>query len=192
MNKHYCSLSIVCSLVGHIYLKKKAWRAMIMESKQRAELLVNATNQTLGLLSENASISFDLISLYLRHEFKQIYDSAMTKGDTAWYMDQILCSMLITDYREGHKGFRVAERGRAGRLDRADPISRWNSDNFDQYGDAHLIHDAILLERNWKIFNKLLNYLFTPNLVQVFNDYYQQYLIADKVFPTPKTNTGGK
>jgi len=167
--------------VGHIYLKKKAWRAMIMESKQRSELLVNATDQTQYLLSANASISFDLISLYARHEFKQIYDSVMNKGDSAWYMDQILCSMLITDYREKHKNFKISERGRAGRLDRANGIGYWNRDKFDQFGDAHLIHDSILQERNWKIFNKLLNALFSETLVKLFNDYYRQYLIADKI-----------
>jgi hypothetical protein len=167
--------------VGHIYLKKKAWRAMIMESKQRSELLVNATDQTQYLLSANASISFDLISLYARHEFKQIYDSVMNKGDSAWYMDQILCSMLITDYREKHKNFKISERGRAGRLDRANGIGYWNRDKFDQFGDAHLIHDSILQERNWKIFNKLLNALFSETLVKLFNDYYLQYLIADKI-----------
>jgi hypothetical protein len=167
--------------VGHIYLKKKAWRAMLMESKQRSELLVNATDQTQYLLSANASISFDLISLYARHEFKQIYDSVMNKGDSAWYMDQILCSMLITDYREKHKNFKISERGRAGRLDRANGIGYWNRDKFDQFGDAHLIHDSILQERNWKIFNKLLNALFSETLVKLFNDYYLQYLIADKI-----------
>ncbi len=167
--------------MGHIYLKKKAWRAMLMESKQRSELLVNATDQTQYLLSANASISFDLISLYARHEFKQIYDSVMNKGDSAWYMDQILCSMLITDYREKHKNFKISERGRAGRLDRANGIGYWNRDKFDQFGDAHLIHDSILQERNWKIFNKLLNALFSETLVKLFNDYYLQYLIADKI-----------
>jgi hypothetical protein len=105
----------------------------------------------------------------------------MNKGDSAWYMDQILCSMLITDYREKHKNFKISERGRAGRLDRANGIGYWNRDKFDQFGDAHLIHDSILQERNWKIFNKLLNALFSETLVKLFNDYYLQYLIADKI-----------
>jgi hypothetical protein len=167
--------------VGHIYLKKKAWRAIIMESKQRSELLVNPDNQTKYLLSENASISFDTISLYVRHEFKNIYDSKMKKGDSAWYMDQVLCSMLLTDYRENHKDFKIHERGRAARLDRANGIGYWNRDKFNQFGDAHLIHDAILREGNWKIFNKLLKALFNQSLVNLFNDYYQQYMIADKI-----------
>jgi hypothetical protein len=178
--------------VGHIYLKKKSWRAIIMESKQRDELLVNANTLTKDLLSEKASISFDLISLYGRHEFKQIYDSDMKKGDAAWYMDQVLCSMLITDYREKHKDFKISERGRAGRLDRANGIGYWNRDRFDQFGDAHLIHDSILQEKNWKIFNKLLNALFNETLVQLFNDYYRQYLIIDKILSTAKMKIARK
>jgi hypothetical protein len=166
--------------VGHIYLKKKAWRAIVMESKQRSELLVNATNQTLYLLSENASISFETISLYARQEFKNIYDSTMKKGDSAWYMDQVLCSMLLTDYRQNHKNFKIRERGRATRLDRSEKIAFWNRDKFDQFGDAHLYHDLILQQNNWKIFNKLLKAIFNDNLVKFFNDYYQQYIIADK------------
>lgn len=164
--------------MGHIYLKKKTWRAMVIESKQHSELLAKATNQTRDLLSENATLSFDLISLYARHEFAKVYDSQMKKGDAAWYMDQILCSMLLTDYRENHTSLKIHERGRGGRLDRADSLQTWNRDKFDQFGDAHLYHDMILQESNWKVFNKLLNALFEKKLVQLFNDYYQQYVIA--------------
>lgn len=151
-----------------------------MESIQRSELLANADNRTLYLLSEHAPISFDLISLYARHEFKNVYDSNMSKGDSAWYMDQVLCSMLLTDYREKHKNFTIDERGRAARLDRADRIAYWNRDRFDQFGDAHLLHDTILQDHNWKIFNKLLKTLFNQTLLNTFNEYYQQYTIADK------------
>ncbi|CAF3146889.1 unnamed protein product [Rotaria sp. Silwood2] len=164
--------------MGHIYLKKKVWRAIVIESKQRSELLVNATDQIRHLLSENALLSFDMISLYVRHEFKKIYESRMTKGDSAWYMDQVLCSMLLTDYRERHKDFKIHERGRGSRLDRASGIGYWNRDKFNQFGDAHLIHDDILQQRNWKIFNKLLTALFNQTLVNMFNDYHQQYMIA--------------
>ncbi|CAF1107752.1 unnamed protein product [Rotaria sordida] len=166
--------------MGHIYLKKKVWRAIVMESKQRSELLINATDQIGYLLSENASLSFDTISLYARHEFQQVYDSNMAKGDAAWYMDQVLCSMLLTDYREQHKDLKIHERGRAARLDRANSIAYWNRDTFNQFGDAHLIHDTILKEQNWKIFNKLLRSLFNVSLVNTFNDYYKQYMIVDK------------
>ncbi len=168
-------------LVGHIYLKKKIWRAMLMESKQRSELLVNADNRTQYLLSENASLSFDTISLYVRHEFKEIYDSPMTKGDSAWSMDQVLVTMLLTDYREKHTDLKISERGRAGRLDRSNGINYWNRDKFDEFGDAHLIHDTILKENNWKIFNKLLKALFNQTLVNSFNDYYRQYMIVDTI-----------
>jgi hypothetical protein len=164
--------------VGHIYLKKKAWRAIVMESKQRSELLVNADNQTEYLLNENASISFDIISLYARHEFKELYDSKMTKGDAAWSMDQVLCSMLVSDYRENHKDFKIQERGRGDRLDRSEKIEYWNRDNFDKFGDAHLYHDSILEKHYWITFNKLLKTLFNQKILTLFNDYYQQYIIA--------------
>jgi hypothetical protein len=167
--------------VGHIFLQKKAWRAMVMESKQRAELLVNADKRTQELLSENAPLSFDTITLYGRHEFKGVYDQRMDKGDSAWYMDQILCSMLLIDYRERHKNFTISERGRADRLDRAYGMNFWDRDKFDQFGDAHLKHDEILETGNWNIFNKLLKALFNDTLVTLFNDYHKQYMIIDKV-----------
>ncbi len=170
--------------MGHVFLQKKAWRALIMESQQRAELLVNADNRTQELLSENAPLSFDTITLYGRHEFKGVYDQRMDKGDAAWYMDQILCSMLITDYRKNHPNFTISERGRADRLDRAAGMGYWDRSNFDQFGDAHLKHDEILDAGNWKIFNKLLKALFNTTMVTLFNDYYKQYIILD-VMPRP-------
>ncbi|CAF4754605.1 unnamed protein product, partial [Rotaria magnacalcarata] len=54
-----------------------------MESQQRAELLVNATNQIQYLLSEKAPLSFETITLYGRHEFGKVYDQNMDKGDSA-------------------------------------------------------------------------------------------------------------
>ena len=65
----------------------------------------------------------------------------MNKGDAAWYMDQVLCSMLLTDYREKHPNFSLSERRRAARLDRASGMNFWNRENFEQFGDAHLKHD---------------------------------------------------
>ena len=154
---------------------------MIMESQLRSELLVNADNKTIYLLSENAPISFQTISLYVRHEFQDVYSSEMNKGDSAWFMDQVLCSMLLTDYREKHKDFKLNERGRAARLDRSKGIRYWDRDNFDNFGDAHLIHDTILQEQNWKIFNKLLRTVFNQSLLNLFNDYHRQYMITDKM-----------
>ena len=152
---------------------------MVLESQQRQELLANSSQSTQVLLTENATLSFDMVSLYTRHEFKNIYDSDMAKGDSAWYMDQVLCSMLLTDYRNAHKNYTLSERGRASRLDRANGISYWNREKFDQFGDAHLIHDTILQEANWKVFNRLLNALFNQTIVNLFNDYYRQYMIGN-------------
>ncbi|CAF4664553.1 unnamed protein product [Rotaria socialis] len=151
-----------------------------MESKQRTELLVNATARTQQLLSKDAPFSFDTVSIYGRHEFRDIYDKPMTKGDSSWYMDQVLCSMLLTDYREKNKNLKISERGRPMRLDRVAGIGYWNRDAFSQFGDAHLIHDTILEEHNWKIFNKLLKALFNESLVNMFNDYHRQYMIKEK------------
>jgi len=173
--------------VGHVFLQKKAWRAMVLESQQRAELLTNADQRTKELLSENAPLSFDMITVYSRHEFKEVYDQRMDKGDSAWYMDQILCSMLIADYQAKHPNFTLSKRGRADRLDRAYGMNFWDRDNFNQFGDAHLKHDEILQEGNWKIFNKLLKALFNETVVNLFNDYYKQYMIIDKV-PEKKPN----
>lgn len=148
-----------------------------MESQQRSELL-NKTIERKDLLNSNASFSFDLISIYARHEFQSTFDSNMVKGDSAWYMDQVLSSMLISDYRAKHPDFKLSLRGRAARLDRASGIAYWNREKFDQFGDAHLIHDSILHEPHWKIFTKLLHALFNDTLVHSFNDYYRQYIIA--------------
>jgi hypothetical protein len=169
--------------VGHVFLQKKAWRAIVMESQQRKELLVNATKQTQDLLSENAPLSFEMITLYGRQEFKEVYDQRMDKGDAAWYMDQILCSMLLIDYREKHPNFTISERGRADRLDRAHGMGFWDRDNFDSFGDAHLKHDEILETGNWRIFNRLLKALFNETLVTLFNDYHKQYMIANNLPP---------
>lgn len=159
---------------------------MVVESKQRKELLANATKEMQDLLSENASLTFEMITLYGRHEFQQVYDQRMDKGDAAWYMDQVLCSMLLIDYREKHPNFTISERGRADRLDRAHHMGFWDRDNFDQFGDAHLKHDEILEAGNWKIFNRLLKALFNETMVTLFNDYYKQYMIIDKVPPKRK------
>ncbi len=152
-----------------------------MESKQRAELLGNTDNHARDLLTENASLSFDMVVLYGRHEFKEIFDQLLNKSDTdpVWFMDQVLCTMMITDYSEKHPNFNLSYRGRIDRLDRGKEISFWDRDQFDEFGDAHLIQDKILEEGNWKIFNKLLKYLFNETLVTLFNDYYKQYMTLD-------------
>ena len=154
---------------------------MVMESKQRAEILVNASETMQQLLSEDAPLSFEQISLYLRHEFPTIYDQNMVKGDAAWDMDQILCTMLLTDYVEKHSDFNLSKRGIAQRLDRESPMKFWDREKFDEFGDTHMKHDEILVEGNWKIFTKLLKYLFNETTVNLFDDYYRQFMIIDKV-----------
>lgn len=172
-------------LVGHIFLQKKAWRAMVTESKQRTEILNGTDQQTKAVLAENAPLTFELITAYGRHEFKEVYDQRMDKGDAAWYMDQVLCSMLLTDYQEKHPNFTISQRGRADRLDRAHPMNYWDRETFDEFGDAHLKHDEILEAPNWKIFNRLLKALFNETLVTLFNDYYKQYMTIENPPPPP-------
>ncbi|CAF1064930.1 unnamed protein product [Adineta steineri] len=167
--------------MGHIFLQKKTWRAMVMESQQRAELLAKADNRTQELLSADAPLSFETITLYGRLEFKDVYDQRMDKGDAAWYMDQILCSMLIHDYKQKHQNFSLSERGRGERLDRVYGMGYWDRPNYNQFGDAHLKHDEILEAGNWKIFTKLLKSLFNDTMVTLFNDYYKQYMVVGKL-----------
>ena len=176
-----CTYSLF--LVGHIFLQKKAWRAIVMESKQRAELLVDADKRTRELLNENTPLSFDMVVLYGRHEFKEVFDQKLNKSptDAPWFMDQVLCSMMLTDYNEKHLNFNLSMRGRIDRLDRERGVNFWDRDKFDEFGDAHLIQDEILEEGNWKVFNKLLKYLFNETFVTLFNDYYKQYMTLDNI-----------
>ncbi|CAF1473476.1 unnamed protein product [Didymodactylos carnosus] len=189
--------------MGHIYLRKDVWRDLIVNSTQRSELLAMEQNRTfhlsltnrtedsyekkllsqysnLTLLLQDFSFKFELMTLYMRHEFRSVYDQQMGKGDSAWYMDQVMVSMLLTDYRSKHPQLKISERGRIGRLDRISPMSYWDRDTFNEFGDAHLKHDEILQPENWKIFNKLLKFLFNYTLVDIMNDYYRQYIIITK------------
>ena len=161
--------------MGHIALPKRTWRDLILESDQRAELLkLNASNPN---LNADAKLSFDLIQLYGRHEFSTVFDQKMTKGDSSWYMDQVLCSMLISDYRRKFSNYSLDERGIGQRLDRVAGYGFWNRDKFDEFGDAHLMHDDVLQEANWKIFRKLLHALFNETS-EMFNDYYMQFRLS--------------
>ncbi len=146
---------------------------MLFESVQRAELLSISPDS--NLLSYNAPLSFDTISIYARHEFRNVYDQRMDKGDLAWYMDQVLCSMLLTDYRHNHPEFLVSERSLGQRLDRVANISFWNRDNFEKFVDAHLFDDQIFDPSYWKVFNRFLSFVFKPHQVHLFNEYYQLY-----------------
>ncbi|CAF1965509.1 unnamed protein product, partial [Rotaria magnacalcarata] len=164
--------------MSHVYLKKRTWRAILIQSKQRAELLF--LNGSRELLSNNAQFSFQTINLYAHHEFSDIYDQNMVKGDSAWYMDQMLLSMLLTDYRGNHPSLVIAQRNLTERLDRDSGISYWNRSSFDQFGDAHLPHDEIFTPHYWEILNKLLRFLFTDTQVNIFNRYYYTYKLSGK------------
>jgi hypothetical protein len=162
--------------MSHIFLTKKTWRALLLESVQRAELL--SLNSSLDLLSSEAPFSFDTINLYAQHEFQLMYNQDMTKGDSAWFMDQILCSMLLTDYRQNHPNLIIEERNLTERLDRDFGILLWNKTSFEQFGDAHLPHDDVFIPYKWDILNNLLRFLFTSSQVNLFNKYYQLYNIV--------------
>jgi hypothetical protein len=164
--------------MSYIYLSKRTWQALLIESVHRSELL--SLNVSLSLLSPETSLSSSMVSLYARHEFKHVFDQDMIKGDDAWYMDQILCSMLLTDYRQNHPNLRLSERNLTERLDRKFGILSWNRSSFEQFGDAHLPHDDIFEPSNWEILNKLLRFLFTDSQVDMLNQYYKQYSNLNK------------
>jgi len=168
--------------MSHICLTKSTWRNLFLESKQRQELLSNTTT---NLLSQNASLSFDLISLYMRHEFRDLYDSTMVKGDAAWYMDQLYTSMLFDDYVERHRDFSIDKRRKLSlRLDPNIPIYTWTAQRMKDFGDAHIIHDEIFDMHRWNRFKHLLNYLFEPSLVADFDFYYKQFSLFVNGKPT--------
>ena len=159
--------------MSYIFLSKRIWTALLLESVQRAEF--TSSNFAAGYRSKDETLSFHTISMYARQEFKDTFDQNMTKGDFRWYMDQIMCSMLLTDYLRNHPDLIIVERNLTQRLDRESDSSFWNRTTFEQFGDAHLPHEIIFKTDNWNIFSRLLRFLFTPARVEMFNDYYQQY-----------------
>lgn len=163
--------------LSHICLKKSLWRDLFLQSIQRQELLKSDPNQQ--LLSDKAPYSFELISLYTRHEFPRLYDSNMTKGDAAWYMDQIYISMLINDYLVKNSTIQIDKRQkRSSRLDPGLPLQAWESMRFRGYGDAHIIHDEIFDSFRWSPFKRLLTFLFDQRLVEDFDVYYKQFSLT--------------
>lgn len=163
--------------MSHICLPKKIWRELFLQSIQRQELL--AMNLSLNLLSEKAPFSFATISLYTRHEFKNLYDSNMIKGDAAWYMDQIYSSMLINDYSVKYPHIKIDKRRKQSlRLDPNLPRHMWETHRLKQYGDAHIIHDEIFDSYRWGIFKKLLAFLFDQSLANDFDYYYKQFTLT--------------
>ncbi|CAF4055042.1 unnamed protein product [Adineta steineri] len=104
--------------MGHLHIKRKVWRAMVLESTVHQELVNmtskqgnqvfktnetsqadnKSTNKKKSLLLDEAPLSFASIAFYLRYEFGEIYDQTMLKGDVAWDMDQKLITMFLLDY----------------------------------------------------------------------------------------------
>ncbi|CAF3429531.1 unnamed protein product [Rotaria sp. Silwood2] len=173
----------------HICLSKQVWRNLFLESIQRNELLnSNLSSSNAILLSDKAPFSFDTISLYLRQEFGQLYDSNMAKGDSAWYMDQVFSSMLLNNYCEKHRNFTIDKRDRTRfRLDPGFSPHAWQLDKLKIYGDAHLIHDPIFDPYHYAMFKNLLIFLFNSSLANDFDFYYKQFVLT--YYPhKPKTH----
>ncbi|CAF0842042.1 unnamed protein product [Adineta steineri] len=119
--------------MGHLHIKRKVWRAMVLESTVHQELVNmtskqgnqafttnetslvehESTNKNMSLLLDEAPLSFASIAFYLRYEFGEIYDQTMLKGDQSWDMDQKLITMFLLDYwnttTEGQK-LKIDER----------------------------------------------------------------------------------
>jgi len=168
--------------MSHICISKKIWRDLFLESIQRKELL-NSNLSSSDLLSNKAPFSFDTVSIYTRLEFGPLYDSNMSKGDSAWYMDQIFSSMLLNDYCERHQNSTIDKRHKNSmRLDPHLPSQMWQPNYLNNYGDAHLIHDEIFDSHRWIPFKNLLRFLFNQSLADDFDFYYKQFtlLLHDK------------
>ena len=166
--------------LSHICLTKQIWRDLFLESIQRKELLnSNLSANYSVLLSNQPPFSFDTISLYTRQEFGHLYDSNMTKGDSAWYMDQVYSSMLLNDYCEKHSNIKIIKRYKTSkRLDPNLPYYMWDLQRIKQFGDAHLIHDEIFNSYRWTSFKNLLVFLFNTSLTNDFTNYYQIFILT--------------
>ena len=163
--------------MSHLCLPKLLWRNLFLQSVQRKELL--QSNLNAELLSERAPFSFETISLYTRQEFGSVYDSNMTKGDSAWYMDQVLCSMLLSDYCEQNPKTIIDKRLKTSlRLDSNAPFHMWERQRLSQFGDAHVLHDEIFDSYRWTSFKNLLLFLFNSSLANDFDLYYKQFLLT--------------
>ena len=171
--------------MGHICLPKQTWRDLFLASTQRKELLESSLSSSAAiLLSDKAPFSFDTISLYNRHEFGQLYDSNMTKGDEAWYMDQIYVSILLNDYSAGHSNITIDKRYKHSlRLDSNLPYHMWEPQRLVEYADAHVIHDEIFDSYRWVPFRKLLFFLFNSSLANDFEFYYKQFILISRSKP---------
>jgi hypothetical protein len=166
--------------MSHICLSKKLWRDLFIQSIQRNEIFnTNLSSLKTILLSDKASFSFDTVSLYTRQEFGQLYDSNMTKGDSAWYMDQTYSSMLLNDYCEKYPNIKIDKRYKQStRLDSNLPSYMWDQSRLKQFGDAHVVHDEIFLPFRWILFRNLLLFLFNSSLTSDFDLYHKQFILS--------------
>ncbi|CAF3800772.1 unnamed protein product [Rotaria sordida] len=188
--------------MGHLYMKSYLWRDMILQSVIHKELITISQNfyqypngsydyeitkrytkkkkfDSL-LLTKDKIVTFDIISLYLRQEFRDIYDQPTVKGGTGWDMDQLLITMFLFDYinttTDGQK-LKIHERGLLGRLDRSQPFIEWSTkSNFSEFGDAHITHN-IFERKFWYTYRHLFKYLFNETCVKLLDEYYKIYLL---------------
>ena len=168
-NKSYRMYSM-----SHICLRKRIWRDLFLQSIQHKELLNSTANRT--LLSLNVTLSFEIISLYARQEFLDLYDSNMIKGDAAWYMDQMYVSMLLHEYAKKTPQIRIGKQmWQRFRLNPQFSELEWQPQKIKQYGDVHLVHDQIFQAYRWKLFQNLLGILFQPTLINEIEQYYQKF-----------------
>ncbi|CAF3352995.1 unnamed protein product [Rotaria sp. Silwood1] len=187
--------------MGHLYMKRYLWREIILQSIIQKELITISQNfyqYTNGsheyeiikrykkkrfdslLLTKDKIITYDIMSLYLRQEFRQTYDERTVKGGTGWDMDQVLITMLLFDYlnstTDGQK-LKIHERGLLGRLDRSVPFLQWSTrSNFSEFGDAHITHN-IFEKKFWYTHLRLFKSLFNETCIKLLNEYYKGYLL---------------
>ncbi|CAF3259996.1 unnamed protein product [Rotaria sp. Silwood2] len=103
----------------------------------------------------------------------------MAKGDAAWYMDQVYCSMLLNDYCEKHSNIKIDKLYKtSSRLDPGLSQQFWHPQRFKEFGDAHTTHDDIFDSYNWGSFRNLLFFMFNSSLANDFDLYYKQFLLT--------------
>jgi hypothetical protein len=103
----------------------------------------------------------------------------MSKGDSAWYMDQVFVSMLIDDYTRRTNQIYIDTRTKQSlRLDVTQPYHMWERQYIAQFSDAHVVHDEIFDTYRWSSFKHLLDFLFDSSLANQFNVYYKQFVLT--------------
>ncbi|CAF3581039.1 unnamed protein product [Rotaria socialis] len=187
--------------MSHLYMKKRLWRKMVLQSFIHEELINITEHFHSGLngsyeyqfmrsyskrdlksllLNEHKTIDFATLSLYARHEFQEVYEMPTIRAKAGWDMDQVLITMLLYDYlnktTEGQQ-VKIHERKMLERLDRERPFLAWPTKlDFSQYGDAHITHNIFQM-KFWPTHLRLFKYLFNETIVQILNEYYRKYLL---------------